>query len=44
MYRFNQAGAEGIADPKEVIAKINEEKQKRLERAEKFGIETKEMD
>ena len=48
MFRFKtlEGGAdESISnDPKEILAKMNEEKQKRVERAQKFGLETKEMD
>ena len=47
MFRFKTgdgAAETTTNDPQEILAQMNEEKQKRLERAQKFGIETKEIE
>ena len=44
-YRFVEGkdGEIGTSDAQEILKKINEEKQKRNERALKYGMETKDM-
>ena len=41
MYRFQQG--DGSKSHDEILAQINEEKEKRLQRAEKFGIESQDL-
>ena len=43
MQRFGGGAETGTVGAAEVLKKLEEEKQKRLERAAKFGIETDEM-
>ena len=43
MQRFGGGAETGTIGAAEVLKKLEEEKQKRLERAAKFGIETDEM-